>query len=377
MTHSLLPAVAASRFYRHWLQADSPARQNQLDTLSQHTLTSLDYDALLQNETHQEIPLIRALRRVRNLLIATIIHRDLSGMADLDEVVSTMTRFAEFAIRTSVAALYPELTALHGEPLGNQSGAPQSLIVLGMGKLGGGELNVSSDIDLIFVYPEDGETHATEGQRALSNHEFFARLGKRLIVALSDIVEDGFVFRVDMALRPNGASGPLVCSFNALEQYLVMHGREWERYAWIKARAITGNPADIAALEAMTMPFVYRRYLDFGAIDAIRDMHRQIRAEVQRQEKWHPDRSDNIKLGRGGIREIEFLVQVFQLIRGGRDAILRNRSTRAMLQLLVEKRQIESDVAVQLLEAYTFLRNLEHRLQYLDDAQTHILPPAE
>jgi glutamate-ammonia-ligase adenylyltransferase len=180
-----------------------------------------------------------------------------------------------------------------------------------------------------------------------------------------------------MALRPNGASGPLAASFGMLEEYLMVQGREWERYAWVKARAITGRAEDIAALEAIVRPFVYRRYLDFGSIHALRDMHAQIRAEVVRQETRHPERNINVKLGRGGIREIEFLAQVFQLIRGGRDPGLRDRSTRATLHILAEKKLLPAQVTAQLLEAYTFLRNLEHRVQYLDDAQTHVLPAAE
>jgi glutamate-ammonia-ligase adenylyltransferase len=219
-------------------------------------------------------------------------------------------------------------------PTGRDSGLPQELMVLAMGKQGGGELNVSSDIDLIFVYPEDGDTAAGPGQRGLSNHEFFIRLGKKLIAALAEITEDGYTFRVDMALRPNGGSGPLAASLSMVEQYLIVQGREWERYAWVKARAVTGRAEDIAALDAIVRPFVFRRYLDFGVIDAIRNMHAQIRAEVNRQERLHPDRSNNVKLGRGGIREIEFLAQVFQLIRGGRDAALRDRSTRTTLRII-------------------------------------------
>jgi glutamate-ammonia-ligase adenylyltransferase len=251
------------------------------------------------------------------------------------------------------------------------------MMVLAMGKHGGGELNVSSDIDLIFVYPEDGDTQAGPGQRSLSNHEFFIRLGKKLIAAISEITQDGFTFRVDMALRPNGKSGPLAASLNMVEDYLIVQGREWERYAWVKARAVTGDPADIAALDAIVRPFVFRRYLDFGVIDAIRTMHAQIRAEVNRQERLHPERSHNVKLGRGGIREIEFLAQVFQLIRGGRDPALRERSTRKTLRLLAERELLPSDTVERLLDAYTFLRNLEHRLQYLEDAQTHTLPASK
>jgi glutamate-ammonia-ligase adenylyltransferase len=354
MKPSILSSKDASRFYRHWANADL-ARNEQVESLAELSLSSSDFVDVLQRETTAGYPLPRAMRRVRNLLIATLIERDLSGKADLAEVVDTMTAFAEFAVRTLLCHLHEEAAAIHGEPIGARSGLPQQLIVIGMGKLGGGELNVSSDIDLIFAYPEEGETQAAEAsQRILSNHEFFTRLGKKLIGALSEISEDGFVFRVDMALRPNGASGSLVASIDMVEQYLIVQGREWERYAWIKARAITGGEQDIAALEEIVRPFIYRRYLDYGVIDAIRNMHQQIRAEVTRQEQLHPERNNNIKLGRGGIREIEFLAQVFQLIRGGRDPELRDRSTRRTLHTLVKKRLLSDQVGPQL----TFLESL-------------------
>jgi len=267
-----------------------------------------------------------------------------------------------------------EMLTLHGIPIGEESGEAQELIVLGMGKLGGHELNVSSDIDLIFCYAENGETQAGAGQRELSNHEFFSRLGKKLIAAISEITEDGFSFRVDMALRPNGNSGPLVASFGMVEDYFMVQGREWERYAWVKARAITGKANDIATLEKIILPFVYRRYLDYGVIDSLRNMHHQIRAEVIRQETRHPERGINVKLGRGGIREVEFLAQVFQLIRGGREAIFRDRSTRKTLLSLAEKGILDQQIVERLMLAYIYLRDVEHRLQYLDDAQTHIFP---
>jgi glutamate-ammonia-ligase adenylyltransferase len=361
--------ACASRFYQRWLGADA-ARADHVARLAQLSLASLDFGAVLDSS----LPLPRAMRRLRNLLVAALIRRDLEGHADLDEVVTAITRFADFAIQRHTEALMAELVAAHGMPVGHDSGRPQQLMVLAMGKQGGFELNVSSDIDLIFIYPEDGETAAGPGQRQLSNHEFFIRLGRRLIGALSEVTEDGITFRVDMALRPNGGSGPLAASLAMLEEYLIVQGREWERYAWIKARAVTGDEHDIAALDAVVRPFVFRRYLDFGVIDAIRTMHAQIRAEVGRQERLHPERSNNVKLGRGGIREIEFLAQVFQLIRGGRDPALRERSTRATLRLLAERGLLEPDSVQQLLAAYEFLRNLEHRLQYLDDAQTHSLP---
>ncbi|OIJ42310.1 bifunctional [glutamate--ammonia ligase]-adenylyl-L-tyrosine phosphorylase/[glutamate--ammonia-ligase] adenylyltransferase [Massilia timonae] len=365
--------ACASRFVQRWLDA-APERAAQLAALSSLSLGGADFRALLERELAQGLPLERAMRRVRNLLVSTIVARDLGAQADLDEVVTAMTAFADFAIQTHVAALTDELVTSHGMPMGEESGRPQHLMVLAMGKQGGGELNVSSDIDLIFVYPEDGETAAGPGQRQLSNHEFFVRLGRRLNAALSEVIEDGFTFRVDMALRPNGKSGPLAASLGMVEEYLIVQGREWERYAWVKARAVTGAPDDIAALDAIVRPFVFRRYLDFGVIDAIRNMHAQIRAEVKRQERLHPERSHNVKLGRGGIREIEFLAQVFQLIRGGRDPALRERSTRKTLLLLAERELLPQETVERLLQAYTFLRNLEHRVQYLEDAQTHTLP---
>jgi glutamate-ammonia-ligase adenylyltransferase len=368
--------ACASRFYQRWIAA-APGREERVAQLAQLSLACPDFGALLEHELAAGIPLPRAMRRLRNLLLATLIRRELEGASSMDEVVSAMTHLADFAIRTHLADLMAELVAAHGMPIGAESGRPQEMIVLSMGKGGGGELNVSSDIDLIFVYPEDGETAAGAGQRELSNHEFFVRLGRRLIGALSEVIEDGFTFRVDMALRPNGNSGPLAASLNMVEEYLIVQGREWERYAWVKARAVTGTAEDIAALEAIVRPFVFRRYLDFGVIDAIRNMHAQIRAEVKRQERLHPDRSNNVKLGRGGIREIEFLAQVFQLIRGGRDPALRERSTRLTLRLLAERELMTQETVERLLEAYTFLRNLEHRLQYLDDAQTHTLPANE
>jgi glutamate-ammonia-ligase adenylyltransferase len=371
--------LSASRFYQRWLAA-APERAAQADALAQLSLAQLDLADFLAKESRAvpdgapPLPLMRAMRRLRNLLVCGLIRRDLEGKANLAEVVETMTRFADFAIQQHLAELTAEMIAAHGTPIGRDSGQPQELMVLAMGKQGGGELNVSSDIDLIFVYPEDGDTAAGPGQRALSNHEFFIRLGKKLIAALAEITQDGYTFRVDMALRPNGGSGPLAASLGMVEQYLIVQGREWERYAWVKARAVTGRAEDIAALDAIVRPFVFRRYLDFGVIDAIRNMHAQIRAEVNRQERLHPDRSNNVKLGRGGIREIEFLAQVFQLIRGGRDAALRDRSTRTTLRIIAEKGLLSHAIVYQLLASYTFLRNLEHRLQYLDDAQTHTLP---
>ncbi|HUP93365.1 MAG TPA: bifunctional [glutamate--ammonia ligase]-adenylyl-L-tyrosine phosphorylase/[glutamate--ammonia-ligase] adenylyltransferase, partial [Burkholderiales bacterium] len=306
----------------------------------------------------------RALRELRKEVMLTLIARDLAGWGDLAEVVATTTALAEAAIDTASAALHAELARQYGEPRGEASGALQRVHVVGMGKLGGAELNVSSDVDLVLLYPEDG---ATDGARTLSNHEFFTRLARRLSAMLSERTADGYVFRVDLRLRPYGESGPLVASFDALENYFITQGREWERYAWIKARPLTGDRGG-EVLE-LVRPFVFRRHFDFSAFASMRELHEQVRREVTRR-----DIADNIKLGPGGIREIEFIVQLFQLIRGGRDAALRRQPTLSVLPLIGERRLLAHDAIAELTSAYVFLRNLEHRLQYLDDEQTHTLP---
>ncbi len=336
-----------------WLESrlDRPLSRN--DLLGQ----------LASQPWQDEAGLHRALRDLRQRVMCLLITRDLAGLADLAEVLRTCTELAEVSIRAACDWLHADLVRVHGEPL-DAEGRPQRMIVVGMGKLGGQELNVSSDIDPIFVYPEDGETG---GPRVIDNHAFFTRLGKRLIRALGENTADGFVFRVDMRLRPYGDSGPLVASFAMLEEYFYAQAREWERYAWIKGRALTGNRID--ELEALRRPFVFRKYLDFGAFAAMRELHAQIRREVARREM-----ADNIKLGPGGIREIEFIAQVFQLIRGGRVPALQVRPTRAILHQLAAMDLMPENVVASLEDAYAFLRNLEHRLQYLDDAQTQSLP---
>jgi [glutamine synthetase] adenylyltransferase / [glutamine synthetase]-adenylyl-L-tyrosine phosphorylase len=306
-----------------------------------------------------------------------VMERDLAGKADVAEVTGAMTDLAETTIQRALAVLSADLEALFGEPRGPQ-GERLTLGVVGMGKLGGRELNVSSDIDLIFVYEDDGETAG--GQRSgIATQDFFTRLGKRLIAALAEVTADGYVFRVDMRLRPNGDSGPLVCSLGMLEEYFYVQGREWERYAWIKGRLVSEGESESARrlskqLDAIVTPFIYRRYLDFGVISAIRALHLQIRQEAQRRASMRPDKADDIKLGRGGIREIEFSAQVFQLIRGGQDAGFRVRPTLAVLRHAATHGLIAPTVCVGLSHAYRFLRELEHRLQYRNDAQTHAMP---
>src|SRR5215471_250683 len=305
-----------------------------------------------------------ALRRLRQRLLLKTLLRDLTGRAELQEVCSTVTRLAEVTLRVALEAHHAWLAVVHGEPIGADSGQPQRLLVVGMGKLGGAELNVSSDVDLVFVYPEDG---MTAGTRSLANQEFFDRLGRRVINAMADVTEDGFVFRVDMRLRPYGESGPLTCSLAALEQYLVTQGRTWERYAWLKARTLTGDRSE--ELERLVTPFVFRKYLDYDAYAGLRDVHRQIREQGRRKGYQR-----NIKLGPGGIREIEFVVQALQLVRGGREPVLRERSTMRALATLGARGLLPRAAVAELSAAYFFLRRLEHRLQYRDDAQTHDVP---
>ncbi|MGH8713362.1 MAG: bifunctional [glutamate--ammonia ligase]-adenylyl-L-tyrosine phosphorylase/[glutamate--ammonia-ligase] adenylyltransferase [Casimicrobiaceae bacterium] len=308
--------------------------------------------------------LAMALRRLRQRVFLRVLLRDLTGRADLYEVCATMTRLAEIAVGAAVDAHGRWLATLHGAPVGADSGAAEQLIVVAMGKLGGGELNVSSDVDLVFVYPEEGNT---SGPKALANQDFFDRLGRCVVGALAEPSSEGYVFRTDLRLRPYGDAGPLASSFVALEQYLVAQGRTWERYAWLKARPLTG--ACGPELEQLVTPFVYRKYLDYDAYDGLRDVHRQIREQGRRR-----DYAGNIKLGPGGIREIEFIVQALQLVRGGREPALRLRGTLPALAALRSRGLLPAAAADELVDAYVFLRNVEHRLQYRDDAQTHDLP---
>ncbi|MBM5646143.1 bifunctional [glutamate--ammonia ligase]-adenylyl-L-tyrosine phosphorylase/[glutamate--ammonia-ligase] adenylyltransferase [Burkholderia pseudomallei] len=377
--------------YSHYLARAAAARPGLAERIAAWaaapvTRAALDarLDELLAQggQLPSEDALKKALRQLRGEAFGAVAERDLAGRADVAEVTGTMTDLAEAAIQRALALLAAELEAQYGEPRG-PSGERLALGVVGMGKLGGRELNVSSDIDLIFVYEDDGET-AGGARGPISVHEFFTRLGRRLIGVLSEATADGYVFRVDMRLRPNGDSGPLVCSLGMLEEYFYVQGREWERYAWIKGRLVTERASAAARrlaqqLDAIVKPFVYRRYLDFGVIGAIRSLHEQIRQEARRRATMRPDKADDIKLGRGGIREIEFSAQVFQLIRGGQDAGFRVQPTLAVLRHASASGLITEEVRAGLTHAYLFLRTLEHRLQYRNDAQTHAMPvdPAE
>ncbi len=299
--------------------------------------------ALLGSDSDDEDSFKRRLRRLRQRVLLRTIARDLEGKADLAEVCATTSELADLTIRAALRWLREE-----------------DLIVVAMGKLGGGELNVSSDIDLVFVHPDASDPPRLE------------RVGRRLIALLNDITEDGFAFRVDMRLRPYGDSGALVSGFEALEAYFVSQGREWERYAWIKARAVSGLESDKKALEDIVRPFVYRKYLDYATLAAMRRLHAEVRRDVARREL-----AEHVKLGPGGIREIEFIAQALQLVRGGRDPELTARPTLLILDLLFRKRLLPEIAKTELADAYVFLRNVEHRLQYMDDAQTHELPDGD
>ncbi len=361
-SESIARATRLSRYARHLLSAN-PALA--AEAAADSPFTSEEMRARLSGaELGDEDALKTCLRRLRQAVMLRLITRDLDGRADLAEVVATATALAEETLRTAAAHHAQWLARDFGRPLGAVSGEVQQLHIIGMGKLGGAELNVSSDVDLVFAYPEDGET---DGPRRIANNEYFTRLARKLIGAIGEVTPDGFVFRVDTRLRPYGDSGPLVVSFDMLEDYLATQGREWERYAWVKGRSVSGDRG--AQLDAIVVPFVYRRHLDFSALASLRELHAQIRQEVQRREI-----ADNIKIGPGGIREIEFLVQVFQIIRGGREPHLRLRPTLQALALLGEKQLLSAAGVGELHAAYVFLRNLEHRLQYLDDQQTQMLP---
>ena len=313
-----------------------------------------------------ETELHAALRRHRRREMLIIAYRDLAGLASLEEALAHLSALADDCIGAALAWLYAKQCQETGTPYGD-NGERQEMLVLGMGKLGAGELNFSSDIDLIFTYPELGETRG--GARAVPTDAFFTRLGQRLIAALDKPSADGFVFRVDMRLRPYGDSGPLVMCFDAMEDYYQDQGREWERYAMIKARVVAGPEAAAARLYALLKPFVYRRYIDFSVMQSLREMKALITREMRRKGL-----NDNLKLGPGGIREIEFIAQVFQLIRGGRDIELQTRSLLQVLPLVGARGLIEPEAVAELMAAYHFLRKAEHALQAIADQQTQTLP---
>lgn len=358
----------------HWLHehAGSAVTPERIEQWYQDWLPKCASDPLEQVR--------QGLRQLRERVFLLLMVRDINGQADLDEVMCAMSCLADLAVSQAYETVATQLAQIHGIPRHPETGKPQEMLILGMGKLGGRELNVSSDIDLIMLYDEDGET---DGRRPISHHEFYGKLTQRMMPVLSDTDAHGLVFRTDLRLRPDGDAGPLAWSMQALENYLVNQGREWERYAWIKARPIAArafkdseNHVDVRHFEALRTPFVYRKYFDFDALAALRGLRERIRQDWNRRvlnrsgvEAWQ-----NIKLGDGGIREIEFVVQLNQLIRGGRQPSLQTPSLHLALQRQCAAGLLEQDMCDRLLTAYTFLRRIEHRLQYREDQQTHLLP---
>ncbi len=339
------PQADERRYYQQWL--------------NEHLTSVLDETALM-----------KALRLFRRYILVRLEWSQLTHTSNDEQILNQLSELAEVIIVTARDWLYELSCKEWGTPCSHQ-GEPQPLLVLGMGKLGGGELNFSSDIDLIFTYPEHGQTQG--GRRELDNAVFFTRLGQRLIKALDNITEDGFVYRVDMRLRPLGEGGPLVLSFSSMEDYYQEQGRDWERYAMVKAKVL-GDQQDPYSKELYQMlkPFVYRRYIDFSVLQSLRNMKSMIEREVRRRGL-----KNNIKLGAGGIREIEFIVQVFQLIRGGRVIGLQTRSLLTALQVIEQESLLDTNEVAQLRNNYLFLRRCENLLQAINDEQTQTLPEEE
>ncbi len=320
-----------------------------------------------------------AWRITRALVIERLVVLDCEQDAALATVTQTMTDLAEAALEAACQQVQADLDAVHGAPMTSGT-TPQraALWVVGMGKLGARELNVSSDIDLIYVYDDDGETTGTlQGRGRISNHEYFGKLVRGVNQLLADVTEHGFVFRIDLALRPNGNSGPSAVSLGALEEYFMVQGREWERFAWLKSRVVApaaSMASSAKALRSVVLPFVFRRYLDYNVFESLRVLHRQIREHANRRCAGRPERANDIKLSRGGIREIEFTVQLLQVVRGGQFPELRTRPTLDALQRLQAAGLMPPATTQAMAGAYVFLRRVEHRIQYLDDQQTHVLP---
>lgn len=367
IAQSLLPVTSCSRFIAENLLKMPQLLTDQANLAGLHTSTRREHYRELLNayDCTDENALMRALRWFRRQEMMRIAWRDLAGWAVLDETLQDLTALAEVCIQFALDYLYQQATKTKGVPV-LSDGTPFNLVVLGMGKLGAHELNYSSDIDLIFAYAENGEL---PDRQQTSYSEFFTRLARNLVKVLDAMTVDGFVFRTDVRLRPFGDSGPLVMSFDGMENYYQTQAREWERYAMVKARQVAGDFTTGQHLMAMFQPFVYRRYLDYGAIDELRNLKYMITQELKRK-----DRLENIKLGPGGIREIEFIGQAFQLVRGGQAKQLQQRSILPVLQTLAELELLQPEDAAQLQASYVFLRRVENHIQEYQDLQTHDLP---
>jgi glutamate-ammonia-ligase adenylyltransferase len=334
-------------------------------------------DALIDRLVADGRGLASAMRVARQLVLERLAVLDVEQGAAMGDVTRAMTELAEATLDRALAQARSDHEARYGAPR-NEAGAEIDFWIIGMGKLGARELNVSSDIDLIYVYEEDGQT---DGGQSISAHEYFSQVCKSLYTLIGETTEDGFVFRVDLALRPNGNSGPPCVSMAMLEEYLQVQGREWERFAWLKSRVVAPTASvqsgRALALRGLVTSFVYRRYLDYGVFEGLRQLHAKVREEAQRRAAGRPERANDVKLSRGGIREIEFIVQLLLVVRGGQFPEIRTRSTLKALTKLTAGGLMKPASANRLKEAYEFLRRIEHRIQYLDDQQTHLLPTVD
>ena len=339
------------------------------------------FEALIDTLLAQGRALPSALRVARQLALERLAVLDVEQSAEMADIARAMTELAEVTLDRALAAARTEQDERYGPPV-NEAGERIDFWVVGMGKLGGRELNVSSDIDLVYVYEEEGHTTGRpDGGGKISAHEYFSQVARSLYALIGDTTDDGFVFRVDLALRPNGNSGPPVVSLAMLEEYFLVQGREWERFAWLKSRVVAPRESVTSGratqLRDVVVPFVFRRYLDYGVFEGLRGLHRKIRDEAQRRAAGRPERANDVKLSRGGIREIEFIVQLLQVVRGGQFPEIRTRSTVKALERLTAVGVMKAETAQRLAEGYVFLRRVEHRIQYLDDQQTHVLPTAD
>jgi len=353
---------ASASMLRHWRWFHDAVKQGTFNVAPKFSLSV--------NVTDEEA-VKKQLREYRHRNMLHILWREYSGAASFRETLLSLSSLADELIVASQASAENALRRRNGAPT-DSAGNKIPLIVLAMGKLGGFELNFSSDIDIIFLYPEDG---TTDGDRCISAHEYFTRLAQRIVSLLSDVTIDGFVYRVDTRLRPFGESGPPVVSFASLESYLVQHGRNWERYAYVKARVIGERDDSDRVRDLMQKligPFVYRRYLDYGVFESLREMKKLIATDVKKREL-----QSNIKLGPGGIREIEFIIQSLQLVRGGGNQLLRSPQLEKAMQELLRARSLSDDAGQELLSAYRFLRRLENFIQAIRDQQTHDLPTSD
>ena len=361
----------ASNAVFEWLRSDPsllPTMFSEALLFDSFDKAQIGTNLLPQNHlTLSEPAFMSALRRCRKLAMIRFIWREVNQLCSIEQSMAEISYFAEVILDATLVWAEQHLAPSFGHPYSETSGLLQRLCILGMGKLGGLELNLSSDIDLIFVYPEAGETQG--GRRSLANHDYFIRLSRKLIGLLDTVNAEGFVFRVDMRLRPYGGAGALAANFDAMQIYYQEQGREWERYALIKARPVAGDIDAGNHLITLLKPFVYRKYVDYSVIDALRELKRSIHAEVTRKNM-----QQHLKLGSGGIREVEFIVQVFQLIYGGQFADLRRRSLLAVLPSLAEMAYLDEATVEELRAAYLFLRRAEHAVMMFTDAQSHELP---